>query len=952
MKRIYSLLCLMIASSAICQTSLFPNATSWKYLDNGSDQGTAWIAPAFNDASWASGNAELGYGDGDEATVLSYGADANNKYATSYFRKTFNITDASLYGEVTFSYRRDDGMVVYVNGTEIFRDNMATGVIGFQTFASTTCSDDGNTVYTQTLSLANSKLLTGSNTIAIEIHQSVGTSSDISFIMQLTAESVPSEVFPYATSWKYLDNGSDQGTTWTTSAFNDALWASGNAELGYGDGDEATVVSYGSNSSNKYPTTYFRKTLNIADVSQFSQFTFSYRRDDGMILYVNGMELFRDNMPTGTIGYQTFASTACSDDGNTVYTQTVTLANSQLVSGNNTIAVEIHQSSGNSSDISFVLKLEGTPVPPPAAAILTRGPYLQKGTSSSMTFRWLTDQAVDSKVMYGTDVAALSQSEVLAGAVTDHTITITGLLPYTKYFYSVGSSTEGMLQGDADNYFVTSPTIGAEGNYKFWVIGDCGNNSTNQKNVLDQYNTYIGADTTNGWLTMGDNAYNAGLDTEFGTNFFDIYEGSIMKHAPMWPVPGNHDYANDANRQNDHNVPYFTIFETPSNGEAGGVASLTEAYYSYDYGNVHFLALDSYGNENNATRLYDTSGAQATWIKQDLSANTQKWIVAYWHHPPYTMGSHNSDTEGELISMRQNFIKILERYGVDLILCGHSHDYERSRLMKGHYGNEASFDPAVHNLSQSSGVYDGSSNSCTYLKDEAHTLDGTIYVVSGSSGQLGGTQSTFPHDAMYYSNATNGGSLVLNVQGSRLDVKWLCADGLIRDKFTVIKDASKVQNITINAGDDLNLKASWKGDYIWSHSAEQTRMVNVAPTINTTYVVNDVYECVADTFKVTVVQIATDVTASQNTSAVNIYPNPFQDELTIRYNMPSAGTATIEIIDLSGRVVQTPLKNQYLSAGDQQWTLNALQQGLTEGMYFISITTDQHKELLRVMRTK
>ena len=152
----------------------------------------------------------------------------------------------------------------------------------------------------------------------------------------------------------------------------------------------------------------------------------------------------------------------------------------------------------------------------------------------------------------------------------------------------------------------------------------------------------------------------------------------------MYPAPGNHDYANSGARQDDHNIPYYNMFTLPSNGECGGVPSGTEAYYSFDIGDVHFLSLDSYGEETN-TRLYDTLGAQVTWIKTDLAANTKRWVVAYWHHPPYTKGSHNSDSEGELISMRENFIRILERYGVDLVICGHSHNYERSYLLKGYY---------------------------------------------------------------------------------------------------------------------------------------------------------------------------------------------------------------------------------------------------------------------------
>src|SRR5207244_1446495 len=112
---------------------------------------------------------------------------------------------------------------------------------------------------------------------------------------------------------------------------------------------------------------------------------------------------------------------------------------------------------------------------------------------------------------------------------------------------------------------------------------------------------------------------------------------------------------------------------------------------------VHFVSLDSYGKENsNTTRLYDTTGAQITWVKNDLAANTKKWTIVYFHHPPYTKTSHNSDTDPELTAIRQNVIGILERYGVDIILCGHAHGYERSYLLKGYTTDEASFDKNIH----------------------------------------------------------------------------------------------------------------------------------------------------------------------------------------------------------------------------------------------------------------
>src|SRR5215213_3123169 len=94
--------------NAFAQTTLVPRGSSWKYLDNGSNQSTGWTQPAFDDSAWAAGNAQLGYGDGDEATVVSYGADANNKYITTYFRREFTVSDPTKYSSLTLNLLRDD----------------------------------------------------------------------------------------------------------------------------------------------------------------------------------------------------------------------------------------------------------------------------------------------------------------------------------------------------------------------------------------------------------------------------------------------------------------------------------------------------------------------------------------------------------------------------------------------------------------------------------------------------------------------------------------------------------------------------------------------------------------------------------------------------------------------------------------------------------------------------
>lgn len=112
-------------------------------------------------------------------------------------------------------------------------------------------------------------------------------------------------------TWKYLDDGSDQATTWQASTYDDGSWASGSAKLGYSNG-VTTVVSFGSDSSNKYTTTYFRHQFTISNATTYTELQLDLLRDDGAVIYLNGVEVVRDNMPMGIVNYLTRASSAVS----------------------------------------------------------------------------------------------------------------------------------------------------------------------------------------------------------------------------------------------------------------------------------------------------------------------------------------------------------------------------------------------------------------------------------------------------------------------------------------------------------------------------------------------------------------------------------------------------------------------------------------------------------------
>ena len=665
-------------------------------------------------------------------------------------------------------------------------------------------------------------------------------------------------------NWKYF-TGSDPGATWKNTGFNDISWSIGPSQLGYGEGDEATVLPSGP-SNNRNIGFYFRRNFTVSNAALYQAYKFRVKRDDGIVVYVNGNEVWRDNMPSGIPTYATLASSSPADDGQSWIT--FTLPGNTFITGSNLIAAEVHNVNNTSSDISFELQTLGIRV---GTVQLVHGPYLQMATDTSMTIRWRTDSVSNSIVRYGFTPGNLSFSVTFPALVTEHIVRLSGLNPATKYYYSI-ERTGQIVQRDSVNLFFTAAPPGSTLPTNIWVTGDCGTLQSTQTDVMNEFLNHVGNQYINAWLLLGDNAYNSGTDSEYTSNFFTPYmDERIMKQTPLWPSPGNHDYANSGTNQPLRNLPYYNNFTLPTNGEIGGVPSGTEAFYSYNINNIHFISLDSYGTEV-GNKLYDTTGIQATWLKNDLAANTQPWTILYWHHPPFTKGSHNCDTESDLVSVRTKLLRILDRYKVDLVLCGHSHSYERSRLMKGYYQDDSLFSASAHLRDSSSALYNGSVNSCPYIKQTNSPVnEGIVYTVTGSAGKFGGQAAGYPHNAMFYSNTTNGGSTFISVDGNRLDAKFISDAGVIQDQYTIFKNVNRHTSLTINEGRPALLTSSWRGNYNWFPIASTQPAVNVFPIHSGNFRVRDSLNCLSDTFFVNVID--TIIPAITNCPPALIRPN-------------------------------------------------------------------------------
>ncbi len=311
--------------------------------------------------------------------------------------------------------------------------------------------------------------------------------------------------------------------------------------------------------------------------------------------------------------------------------------------------------------------------------------------------------------------------------------------------------------------------------FRFWVVGDSGTGTEMQATVHREMEKYTSRQKKppDLFIHVGDMAYFNGTDDEFHFNFFGPY-GRTLRNTVFWPAMGNHEGGTSSGPA--ATGPYFDNFVLPANGEAGGHPSGTEAYYSYNFGNAHFVVLNSYDEDRSP------GGAMAAWLTADLQQTRADWIFAYWHHAPCTKGSHDSDAEPELIEMRENFMPILEEGGVDMVFSGHSHIYERSMLIDKAYATPTIAEGVV--VDDGDGDPDGDG---PYRKNNgSHPHEGTVVVVTGHGGITLNRLGTMP--IMKRIIYPEHGSVLIDVEGHVASGIMLNSKGKLSDTFQVVKD--------------------------------------------------------------------------------------------------------------------------------------------------------------------
>ena len=631
----------------------------WRYRKGTSEPPANWTSPVFDDFSWLTGPTGIGYGDGDDATVLS---DMKNGYYSVYARKDFYVENPATIDFLTLTMDFDDGYVAYLNGVEIARTNLLFVPPAYNEAAGANreaAGGDFNAQPPEVIDITAFKnvLVPGVNTLAVQGHNATFGSSDFSLIPSLSTTSAPSNASLFRTPylqkpgsdamtvvWATLETGAaalQYGFDWTDLNYNDSDWLTGPSGIGYGDGDDATTLS---DMKDGYSSLYTRHVFNIADPSVIVGVNLTVDYDDAFVAYLNGVEVARGNV-SGVPLWNTLADSEHEASGGDASPQPAdTIDVSQygylLRTGVNVLAVQGLNSSISSTDFSLIPTLE----------VLDPNPVTVIAPGATWSYlKGFAEPVFD--VTGPTAVLATTTAFAELGGYYHHVADVTGLLPSTRYSYRVQLDGQTVEAGERLT-FRTAPTA-EEGNFTFIFTGDAGQATAQQYAIRD----LIEQEQFDLFLMQGDVSQYEGTPEQYQADFFNVYNNLVNK-VPMLATIGNHDVITLSAQ------PFLDVFELPSNGPVGR----EEEHFSFEYSNALFIGLNS----------EDITEADASWVESVLAASTAEWKFVFHHRPAFGEGSVHPINQVGAVALRSFFTRIFEEQGVDLDFAGHNHIYGRS----------------------------------------------------------------------------------------------------------------------------------------------------------------------------------------------------------------------------------------------------------------------------------
>jgi hypothetical protein len=356
---------------------IFGEGDVWRYFKGTELPAGVWASLGYDDATWLTGATGIGYGDGDDNTVLD---DMSGNYATVYMRYEFAVADPALISRLTLNIDYDDGFVAFINGTEVARAGVATGQ------DNNTLASDHEAGSPESIDLSSyiHALQPGDNVFAIEVHNTTLGSSDLSMIPQLIIDSGASacndgidndgdglvdfptdpgcddvtdlselataEIFGEGDVWRYFKGTELPAGVWASLGYDDATWLTGATGIGYGDGDDNTVLD---DMSGNYATVYMRNKFTVSNPSTVSSLTLNIDYDDGFVAFINGTEVARAGVATGQDN-NTLASNHGAGSPESIDLSSYIHA---LQPGDNVFAIEVHNTTLGSSDLSMIPQL-------------------------------------------------------------------------------------------------------------------------------------------------------------------------------------------------------------------------------------------------------------------------------------------------------------------------------------------------------------------------------------------------------------------------------------------------------------------------------------------------------------------------------------------------------------------------------------------------------------------
>lgn len=607
---------------------------------------------------------------------------------------------------------------------------------------------------------------------------------NLDFDQQVNAASPASEIELLAkgSQWKYLDNGSDQGTTWKSEVFDDSTWSTGNGPLGYSD-PVTTTVNYGSDSHNKFITTYFRTTFTVTDINDITSLNGYMRYDDGAVVYINGEEVARPNMLPGEILYTTFAGP--SDHEGTDY-ESFSINPQFIHNGINSVAVEIHQINASSSDLMFDLNLIANEQTQDNESYSVSDLCLTPGANSSeMRFAWYSTGNSSNCVLQGALKEDMTGTEFpendsmtfqgttrpAVNGYTSNYVTVSGLPENMDFVYRVG---DGQGNWSEIYNFSTKDTS----DYGFLVAGDpqigSKNTDSDTQGWIDTLNKSINMfPDTSFLLSVGDQVNTSNNESQYN----GFFAPEQFRSLPIATVIGNHDSS----------APNYTYHFNNPNVTNYGTTTAGSGYY-YTYGNTLFIMINS-NSLNNAD--------QEALIQEAINANPNcKWRIISFHHSIYSAASHIDD--GDIEQRRNQMPQYIDKYDIDVVLMGHDHSYTRSYQM-------------LANMPQKDQNIDS--------KGRVVNPTGTLYLTTNSASGSKYYALKNPETSSIYGAVVDQSNVpnitYVNVSETTLSLTTYETDDMdVLDTYTIVKTSDKedLNNAIISAQNKVEsnyTKQSW-----------------------------------------------------------------------------------------------------------------------------------------------